>query len=321
MFGKMRYQNKINKMKRVLNFIENNVPLFLTLAAPVGLIFPYFSFLKNSITYLLMIVLFFTFMKMDVLKIIQSFKEPLILLYLVVLDLGVFPLVVFLIFKLFGFDSNYLSAMLLFSAVPAGVASPAFTEIQKGNAPLSVAIVIITHFVAPFTIPLLFFLLLRRVVDINYVGVMLTMLQLIGLPLLLSFIVKYIFKERANFLKERTSLFTLIPLFLITLTVISVNFDFIIRNPLETIKYILISYPVYFLFLFGSLFATSRMSTGDRIAAASTKTFMNISIGIVLSLSFLEAKASLILTLAQIPWSTMMLPASIIAKNLRKKRS
>jgi len=147
------------------------------------------------------------------------------------------------------------------------------------------------------------------------------MLQLIGLPLLLSFIVKYIFKERANFLKERTSLFTLIPLFLITLTVISVNFDFIIHNPLETIKYILISYPVYFLFLFGSLCATFPLSIGDRIAAASTKTFMNISIGIVLSLSFLEAKASLILTLSQIPWSTMMLPASIIAKNLQKKRS
>jgi hypothetical protein len=99
----------------------------------------------------------------------------------------------------------------------------------------------------------------------------------------------------------------------------SVNYNYIVHNPAETIKYILISCPGYFIFMFLSFLSVPFLNFDERIAVMTAKTFTNISIGIVLSLSFLDPKASLIITMAQIPWSMMILPVEYFVKLMRKR--
>jgi len=305
-------------MKRFLDFVENNVSLILTLGVPLGLLFPYFSFLKNYLTYFLMVVLFLTFLKMDILEIVEHIKRPILLTYILIVNLILFPVIIYFVFKPFNLSYVYLSALVLFAAVPSGVASGAMTEIMRGKTPLTITIIILSHFVSAVTIPLVFFILFRKVIKVDYLGIMMTMIKLIIIPLILAILLKKSVQKKARVLIDKNRLFTIIPLLFISLVVMSVNYNHIIHNPVETIKYILISYPGYFIFMFLSFFSVPFLNFDERIAVMTAKTFTNISIGIVLSLSFLDPKASLIITMAQIPWSTMILPAEYFVKIKRK---
>ncbi|MGB9694867.1 MAG: bile acid:sodium symporter family protein [Caldisericaceae bacterium] len=301
-------------MKRVVNFIENNVSLVLSLGVPLGLIFPYFSFVKNYMTYLLMFVLFVTFLKMDIGDIFKHFKKPVIIGYIVLIDLIVSPIIVFFGFKVLKFDSTYLSAFLLFAALPAGVASAAMTDLTKGDTPLAILITILTHFIAPITIPLLFYVLLRKVVNLDYLSVSITMAKLIFIPLAVALVFKKASPKISRLIGDQSKILTVIPLLLIGVTVTSVNYNFIIHNPWDTIKYILLAYPVYFFFMISGYLTAVFLPLKERIAVSNTKTFNNVTIGMVLAMSFLDPKAALIITLAQIPWSTMIVPAEFLAK-------
>jgi BASS family bile acid:Na+ symporter len=308
-------------VKRFLDFIENNVSLILTLGVPLGLLLPYFSFLKNYITYFLMFVLFLTFLKMDIIEIAEHIKRPILIIYILIINLILFPALIYFVFKPFSLSYIYLSALVLFAAVPSGVASGAMTEIMKGKTPLTIAITIISHFVSAVTIPFVFFILFRKVIKVDYIGIMITMVKLIIIPLILAVLLKKFVQKRARVLIDKSRLFTIIPLLFISLIVMSVNYNYIIHNPVETIKYILISYPGYFIFMFGGYLSVFFLGFEERIAVMTAKTFTNISIGIVISMSFLDPKASLIITMAQIPWSTMILPAEYFVKIMRKNHS
>ena len=88
------------------------------------------------------------------------------------------------------------------------------------------------------------------------------------------------------------------------------------------------SYKVYFNCLTNLpriFYLTPFLPFEERVSVFATKVFMNVTIGIVLALQFLDAKASLALTLAQIPWNLMIFPASMFVKwqknNLQNKKA
>lgn len=308
-------------MKRLVSFIENNVSVVLTLGVPLGLVFPYFSFLKNYITYFLMIVLFITFLKIDFTSVLKYLKRPLVVFYISLVQLVLLPIIVFFVLKLFNANSSYLAALLLFSAVPAGAASSTITELVHGDTPLSVVITVVTHFLSTWTIPFLFFILLRKIIHLDYFGIFITMVRLILIPLTSALIFKKLFTNWSEKIAMKSRLLTVFPLLLVSLVVMSVNYNFIIHNPWETIKYILISYPIYFFFLITGYLVSYKLPTKERIAVSTTKTFMNVTIGVVLAFSFLSVKEALIMTMTQIPWSTMILPAELLYKYFSKNRA
>jgi BASS family bile acid:Na+ symporter len=310
----MKLQNN-----QVINFIENNVPLFLIISIPLGLLFPYFAFLRNYITYLLMIVLFITFLKMDILEIVHHIKRPMLLLYIEGMSLIAAPIIVYFILTLLKFDYIVVAALVLLAAAPAGVASSAMTALTSGETSLNVIIIFVSHFIAPFTIPFLFFILFRKYIRLDYFNVLITMAKLILIPLVASFLSKQFFKEKINLVKERSSLLTIIPIFLISLTIISINAPFIKSNPLQVAKYLLIVYPEYFFFMIFGFVIVFWLNLKEKIAVSNSKTFTNVSIVMVLAFEFFDPKVALIIAIAQLPWSTMLVPVNIMLKLIRKK--
>ncbi len=304
---------------KVVNFIENNVSLFLIISIPFGLLFPYFVFLKNYITYLLMIVLFVTFLKMDIMEIVHHIKRPMLLLYIEGMSLIAAPIIVYFVLTLLKFDYIVVAALVLLAAAPAGVASSAMTDLTSGDTSLNVVIIFVSHLIAPFAIPFLFFILFKKYIKLDYLNVLITMAKLILIPLAAALLSKQFFKEKLNLIKERSSLLTIIPVFLISLTVISINAPFIKSNPFQVVKYLLIVYPEYFFFMVFGFVIVFWLSLKEKIAVSNSKTFANVSIAMVLAFEFLDPKAALIVALAQLPWPTMLVPVNIMLKFIRKK--
>ena len=302
---------------KIVKYIENNVSLVLLIGVPLGLIFPYFGFLSWTLKYILMFVLFVSFLKIDFSEIIIYLKKPIMPIYITFMNMFIVPAIIFLAFSLFMKDKNFIEAVLLLAAVPSGVGSTAMTELTEGDAPLTVIITVFSHFIAPLSIPILFFWLMRKVVHLNYMGVFLTMAELIIVPLLLAIPFRKLFKKATALFVRRSKSITALPMSFISLIVLSINAKFIWTHPVTVLKYLALVYPIYFFFFFFGIVEAHFLSNKKKIAVANSKTFMNVSIGIVLAMQFLSPQTALIITLAQIPWPTMLGPVNYLIKKLK----
>ncbi|MEF3244690.1 MAG: hypothetical protein K6343_01715 [Caldisericaceae bacterium] len=306
-------------MKKFVRFIEDNTSIIIFLGIPIGLIFKELAFFKPYLTIFLMLVLFFTFLKIDIKDALTHIKRWQLILFIVFLHLILMPLLVFSIFKLINAQVFLIASMLMLASVPAGVASTAMTDLLNGDTLLSTVITIITHFVSPITIPFLFFILLRKVIHMNYLDTGITLIKLIFIPLVLANVFKVLLPKITKSLITYNKFFTTSIISALGAVIVAINRKFIIEHPQDAIIYILIAIPVYLSFITIPLLLTPNLNLKERISIFTTKTFMNITIGVVLAVSFLDAKTSLVLTLAQIPWSFMLFPSQLIVKLINKK--
>ena len=128
--------------------IEKYFWLFLLAGLILGLWYPVFNeFLLSLVEPILMIMLFFVFLKTDVIQVFKSLKEFKLMGYFVLLFMLAIPLMFFFTIKLF--NTKLAIAVLLLTSMPAGVTTPTLTDILKGNIPVSMSIVIITSLIAP----------------------------------------------------------------------------------------------------------------------------------------------------------------------------
>jgi len=299
-------------MKKVIGLIEKWSSYLLILVVIFGILFPYFGFLSKYITYFLMIILLITFLKVDFNCVKLYFKKPILVLYILFINSIVTPLIIYFVYRTFTSDYYFLSALMLLSLVPTGVAASAMTDLSNGNTLLSVLITILTHIIAPILIPIFFFILFRKVIKLNYFQVFLTISRLIFVPLILSFPIKRYFKKFTKFIGENSKILTLIFVSFLSLGIISITANYIRENPLAVIKYIIILYTEFILFQIINFFAPFFLKIEDRIAISNSKTFNNIAIATVIALQFLDPKSSSIVILGQIPWPTMLIPLNFL---------
>ncbi len=301
---------------KIIKFVERNVSLVLLLGIPLGLIFPFFGSLKWSLKYILMFVLFVSFLKIDFGELIEFIKKPFLPIYITFSNLLLIPVGLFYVFYLLGTKNSLLTSLLLLSSVPSGVASAAMTGLSEGDSVLTLIITIFSHFAAPVTIPIIFYLLMGKIVKLDYIGISLTMAELILVPFVVALLFKTFFKKITNSITKIGTFLTAVPISSISLIVMSVNAPFIYKHPVSVLEYLAVIYPVYFLFAFLGLTEALFLNNRQKIAVANSKVFMNVSIGIVIAMQFFSPEVALIMTLSQIPWPTMLAPMNFIYKKL-----
>jgi BASS family bile acid:Na+ symporter len=100
----------------------------------------------------------------------------------VVLQFTVMPLVGWGIATVFEFDAEVAAGIILIGSVSSGVASNVMSYLAGGNVPLSVTITSTTTLIAPFVTPLWMKLLAGRLVPVNVVEMMMSILNMIVVP-------------------------------------------------------------------------------------------------------------------------------------------
>ena len=139
-------------------FIEKHFWVFLIAGLILGLIVPFYNdLLMLLLKPFLMIMLFLVFLKTDIAHIFTKMKYYKQMILLSLSFMIIIPLLLFFVINTF--DQTLAMGVLLLTSMPAAVASPALTDIVKGNIALSTSIVIITSIIAPLTVPFLFWLI------------------------------------------------------------------------------------------------------------------------------------------------------------------
>ncbi len=195
--------------------IEKYFWVFFIAGLVLGLIIPvYNDFLMTLLKPFLMLMLFLVFLKTDVGQVFKKIRNYKQMTFLALSFMIVLPLLFYFVFRIF--DQKFAVGMLLLISMPAAVASPALTDIVKGNTALSTSIVIITSIIAPFTVPFLFWLIQYQDLSVSPWWLLKDLAMIIIIPVLASQAVK---KYSTQFVTKKAHILTSVNIIILSLMV------------------------------------------------------------------------------------------------------
>lgn len=287
-------------------FIEKYFWIFSSTGLLMGLVCP----IKNDSLMLLlkpflMLMLFFVLLKTDIAYIFHLTKQYKLILFIVTMNMIGIPLLLYWIIDLF--NPILAIGILLITAMPAGVTTPALTDIVKGNTALSASIVISTTIIAPFTVPLVF-LMIHNDLSINSWLLFKDLIVLIFVPMLISQSVK---KYLPKFIDAKVFLFTSINILLLSLMIFIIFSSYrsvMLGYSLKIFWYIGFLYIIFIiLHLFGFLIGLREDRKG-KIAITIGSSYLNIGMAIVLAVEYFEPFILALAVFAELPWYTLLFP-------------
>lgn len=158
--------------------------LFLIATISIGIFFPFTHSFSFLIKYLLMIMLFFSFIKMDVKK--EHFTKSHI--YILLINLFV-PIISYLLIRPFNLE---LSQIVFITAIaPTAIASPVIVNLLKGKIEYTVISILVTNFTIAFILPFLIPEILNNSSSISVSDVLFPVATVFLIPYALSLIIKH----------------------------------------------------------------------------------------------------------------------------------
>lgn len=292
---------------KVFQFIDRFFWLFLLAGFILGILYPansdeYLGFLEP----LLMIILFLVFLKTDLVHIIQEIKNYKLIIYLLISYMIVIPVVFY--FLTDQIDHDFAIGILLLTAMPAAVASPAISDLVNGNTALSISITIVTSIAVPFTIPLIFGLLNLDHLSIDLFQVFLDLTIMVFVPMLLSQILR---KRFADTIQRKKHLIIPINIFILSLMVyivIGSQQESLVSLREDILMKIGILYGLFIVLHIVGYLLGSRHNRKNRISICIGLAYMNNGLAIVLAAKYFDPHIVLFMVLSEIPWNTMIVP-------------
>lgn len=296
--------------------IDTKFLLYFLIAGIAGFLFSnQLQIFTSWVMYLLMIILFVIFLKIDIFDLISHAKKAHIVLPTLIINLIIFPILTWFISKWF-VDTQLLIALVLFASLPTGVAASAMTDILKGNTSLTLIMSVLSTILVMATIPIVFYTLFRTNVAINYGSLFIMLFKLIAFPLLLSQIAKLLLHQKQlEKIHRHSGEITRIVISLMFAIVISGETHYISSHISEVLYYTAVLYILFSFFLVISYYINYKLERADRIALTSAKTYMNITLGIGLAYLFFDPKVALIMVMGEIPWTTIIIFFNIFLKH------
>ena len=179
-------------MKKVCKLISDYMGVLVLLSAIAALTFPEtISRVKPTVINPLLGVIMFGMgltLRAEDFRIVFSRPKDVIIGCLA--QFTVMPLLAWLLARIFSLDEALTVGVMLVGCCPGGTASNVITYLAKGDLALSVGMTGVSTILAPLATPLLVWLLAGQTVDVNVVGMLLSILWVVILPIVAGLVVK-----------------------------------------------------------------------------------------------------------------------------------
>ena len=136
----------------------------------------------------------------------RVFKMPWPVLVGLVSQFSIMPLAGYCIATAFGFDAEVAAGIILIGSCPGGVASNLMTFLAKGDVALSVTMTSCSTLLSPLMTPFLMQQLAGKLVPIDFVNMMLSILNMIIVPILAGLIANRILYSERGWAKRKGTL-------------------------------------------------------------------------------------------------------------------
>jgi BASS family bile acid:Na+ symporter len=266
--------------------------------------------------YLMMLLLFFSFLKIEFIAILKDMKKTTsILLILCFLKLVILPAGLFFLTKVIW--PEYALPVLLLSGISTGVVAPFISILLEANTSLVLMMVVISTLFVPFSLPALVKLLVGETIEVSFFPMVKILTMVIFLP---AFVVILIRRLVPSFLKklERVQF----PLSLIIFTCINLGVfakysSFFMERPIELAGAIVVAFILSAIYHIVGLLVTLGRKREDRLAGAISFACMNNVLIIVFSSQFFGPLSPTLAAIYMLPFFAMIVPARIMGNFLK----
>ncbi len=135
----------------------------------------------------------------------------------------IMPLLAWLLCTIFQLPTELAVGVILVGCCPGGTSSNVMTYLSKGDVALSVGMTACTTILAPIVTPALVLLLAGQSVDVSYVSMLMSIVQVVLVPIVLGFIINAIAPKIADVFGKVLPLISVIAISLIIMAVVSAN--------------------------------------------------------------------------------------------------
>ena len=190
-------------MKRLCHYISEYMGFLVLAAAVLALVFPDVlqQIRPTVINYLLGVVMFGMGLTLNLQDFKIVFSRPKDVIIGCLAQFTIMPLLAWGLTRTFQLDEALALGVVLVGCCPGGTASNVITYLAKGDLALSVGMTGVSTLLAPFMTPLLTWALAGKSVNVNVVGMLLSILWVVILPIAIGLIAKWIwpkFTEKAT---------------------------------------------------------------------------------------------------------------------------
>ena len=212
-------------MKRFCQFVSDYMGVLVLLSALAALLFPEtLGHLKpRLINPLLGVIMFGMGLTLQAEDFKVVFSRPRDVLVGCLAQFTVMPLLAFALTKVFRLEPALAIGVILVGCCPGGTASNVITYLSKGDLALSVGMTAVSTLLAPVLTPLLVWLLAGETVDVDVVGMLLSILWVVILPIALGLLVKRFWPRTTEQASAYLPALSTLAICLIVLIVIAAN--------------------------------------------------------------------------------------------------
>ena len=192
------------------------------------------------INYLLGVVMFGMGLTLNLQDFKIVFSRPKDVIIGCLAQFSVMPLLAWGLSRLFSLDEALALGVVLVGCCPGGTASNVITYLAKGDLALSVGMTGVSTLLAPFLTPLLTWALAGKSVNVDVVGMLLSILWVVIFPIAIGLIVKWIWPKFTEKATDYLPAFSSIAIALIVAIIISANADKLLAGGLLIIVVVIL---------------------------------------------------------------------------------
>lgn len=180
-------------MQRICNLISSQIAFIVLFVAAIALLWP-FSFCWMStkcINWMLGVVMcgMGLNLKLDDFKVVFTRPKDVVVGFLA--QFTIMPLLAWGLTRLFNLPNELAIGVILVGCCPGGTASNVITYLAKGDLALSVGITGMSTLAAPLVTPLLVYLLAGKSVDVDMLGMLMSIVQVVIVPIAIGLLVRH----------------------------------------------------------------------------------------------------------------------------------
>ena len=190
-------------MKKLCRYISDYMGVLVLASAALALLFPETLGVVRPtvINYLLGVVMFGMGLTLNLQDFKIVFSRPKDVIIGCLAQFTIMPLLAWGLAQLFSLDEALALGVVLVGCCPGGTASNVITYLAKGDLALSVGMTGVSTLLAPLLTPLLTWALAGKSINVDVVGMLLSILWVVILPIIIGLIVKWLwpkFTEKAT---------------------------------------------------------------------------------------------------------------------------
>jgi len=207
-----------------LNWITTGFPIFAIVFSIFATRYPEFLIdYKPAIIPLLGVVMFAMGMTLTMEDFKRVLKSPKVIGLGLLLQYGLMPLLAFIIAIILGLPTALMAGLILVGTCPGGTASNVICYLGQGDVALSITLTAISTLLAVFLTPVLTWLYIGQEVPVPIVNMMLTVLNIIILPVTLGIIVNRYFGQYLTQVKQLLPVISITAIVFIIAIIVALN--------------------------------------------------------------------------------------------------